>query len=72
MANTKININLGSNGIFYTIICVITAMIGYHIHHSVGYSILNFIFAPISWIYWLITEQVNIAIIKETFSFFFN
>lgn len=56
--------------LFYLFFSVATAMIGYHIHGSVGYAILNFIFAPISWIVWLIGHDVNMTIIKETFSFF--
>lgn len=54
----------------YTLFCLATAMIGYTIHHNLFYSIINFIFAPISWIYWLITHDVNMSVIKETFSFF--
>ena len=56
----------------YPIIALFSAMVGYHIHHSVGYAILNFFFWPISWAYWLITHSVNITAIKETFEFFFN
>jgi hypothetical protein len=56
----------------YLIFAVLTAMIGYHIHHSVGYAVVNFLFAPISWIYWLVTGNINMTIIKDTFSFFFK
>ena len=47
-----------------------TAMIGYTIHKSIGWAIMDFIFAPIVWCKWLITQEVNMSIIKETFNFF--
>jgi len=56
----------------YVVFAVATAMVGYQIHGSVFYSILNFLFAPISWIVWLIGHDVNMTIIKHTFSFFMN
>jgi hypothetical protein len=31
---------------------------------------LDFIFWPIAWCKWLICQQVNLTIIKATFSFF--
>lgn len=54
------------------LIAILTSMIGYHIHGSVGYAILNFFFWGISWIVWLVQQKVNLTIIKETFSFFFQ
>ena len=47
-----------------------TAMIGYTIHKSFGWAIMDFIFAPIAWCKWLIMQEVNMSIIKETFNFF--
>lgn len=47
-------------------------MIGYRINHSLFWAIIDFFFAPIAWIKWFICEEVNITIIKETFSFFFT
>ena len=52
------------------ILCVITAMIGYHIHGSFFWAIMDFIFTPVAWIKWLICQEVNITIIHNTFSFF--
>jgi hypothetical protein len=54
----------------YVIFCVETAMIGYTIHHSLFWAIVNFFLAPIAWGYWLVTHQVNMSIIRETFLFF--
>jgi len=53
---------------FFISIC--TGMIGYQIHNSVFWGIMNFIFWPISWIKWLIYHEVNLSIIKETFEWF--
>ncbi len=61
------NFRLGS---LYPIFAFCTAMIGYTIYSSVGWSILDFLFAPFAWMKWLVMHQVNITIIKETFSFF--
>ena len=54
----------------YTICAVITAMIGYTMYHELLIAIICGIFAPITCAYWLITHQINLSIIKETFSFF--
>lgn len=58
------------SSLLYTLFCVATAMIGYTTHHSIGWSIIDFIFTPLVWFYWLVTHGVNLTIIKETFSFF--
>jgi len=56
----------------YTLFNIATAMIGYNIHGNIFYSIMDFIFAPIAWMWWLIGQDINITIIRDTFSFFFN
>jgi len=62
----------GFGGVLYTIFCVVTAMIGHTIHHSIFWSVVDFFFAPIAWVKWLICHEVYMSIIKETFSFFFR
>ena len=57
--------------LFYTIVCVLTAMIGYTIHSSIFWSIMDFFFAPFAWIKWLIFREVTMAVIKATFTWFF-
>lgn len=57
-------------GLIYVIFDVCTAMIGHTIHHSVFWSVMDFFFSPIAWIKWLICQEVNMTIIRETFSFF--
>ena len=59
-------------GSIHTICAVCTAMIGYHIHRSVFWALLDYIFMPLVWIKWLVCEQVNVSIIKSTFAFFFH
>lgn len=56
----------------YTIFAVCTSMIGYSIHHDLFWAIIDFFFAPIVWCKWFICQEVNITIIKNTFSFFFK
>lgn len=52
------------------IVAVITAKVGYQIHHSVAWSIMDFLFFGFAWIKWLLCNEVNLSIIKEAFSFF--
>jgi hypothetical protein len=54
----------------YKILCFITAMIGYTIHNSLFWSIIDFIFMPYVWCKWIVCHEVNISIIKKTFEFF--
>ena len=49
-----------------------SAMVGYKIHHSIFWSICDYIFCVLCWVKWLILHQVNMSIIRDTFSFFFN
>ena len=59
---------LGSG--LYPIAAFATAMIGYTIHSSVFWSIMDFFFMPFAWCKWLICHEVNLTIIKKTFEFF--
>jgi len=69
----KITIYKGSiGGIIYLFFCLFTSMIGYTIHGRLGWSIIDFIFAPLIWIKWAIYHDVNITIIKQTFEWFFK
>jgi len=66
------------NQIANIIVATGTAILGYHINVqaescSPGFwACVDFVFWPIAWIKWLILEQVNLSIIKTSFSFFFN
>lgn len=58
--------------LLYGLIGLFTAMVGYEIHHNLFFSFVNFIFWPISLAVWLIIHDLNISVIKHTFSFFFS
>ena len=55
--------------LLYLIFQIAVAMVGYHMHKDIGWTIVDFIFAPLVVIYWLVTHQINLSIIKETFNF---
>jgi hypothetical protein len=56
----------------YLICGVITAIIGYHIHHSIFWAIIDGLFFPFVWAKWLVMQQVTLTIIKDSFGFFFK
>jgi len=56
----------------YSIFCLLTAMVGYHIHGSIFWSIMDFFFTPLAILKWILYEQINITIIHQTFEFFFK
>lgn len=67
MANKEITFRISGVNL---LIGLITAMIGHTIHSSIFWSIMDFIFWPFAWVKWLIMQEVNMSIIKQTFSFF--
>lgn len=67
MENTKITFRIPGVNL---LIGLVTAMIGHNIHSSTFWSIMDFIFWPFAWVKWLIMQEVNMSIIKETFNFF--
>ena len=69
--STKVSLNCGGNGLLYTVFCVLTAMIGHTIHGSLLWAIMDFIFCPFAWIKWIIYQEVNMTIIRTTFTWFF-
>jgi hypothetical protein len=56
----------------YFFIALATGMIGYQIHHSGFWSVIDFLFYPIVWVKWLVFQEVNLTIIKSAFAFFFQ
>jgi len=72
MSKNKVSVRVGGNGLLYTIFCVLTAMIGYTIHGSIGWAIVDFLFCPLAWAKWLVCHEVTLTIIKHTFSWIFN
>jgi hypothetical protein len=57
------------NGILALIVSIGTAMVGYTIHHSAFWSVVDFFFWPFAWIKWLVCQEVNMTIIRTTFEF---
>jgi hypothetical protein len=56
----------------YFIIAIITATIGYHIHHSGFWAIIDFFLWPFAWAKWIICQEVSLSIIKESLAWFFQ
>jgi hypothetical protein len=54
----------------YLIFCICTAMVGYTIHGSVFWSIMDFIFTAFAWIKWLILHEVTLDVLQRTFNWF--
>ncbi len=57
--------------VLYTVFCVLVAMVGYTIHKSIFWSIMDFIFTPIALIKWIIFHQITLSVIEHTFEWFF-
>jgi hypothetical protein len=60
----------GVGSLVWALFGIATAIIGYHIHHSILWAIVDWMFSPIAWLKWMICQEVSITIIKEAFSFF--
>ena len=58
-------------GLILLVFKVMVAMVGYTIHKSVFWSIVDFVFSPIAIVKWLIYHEITFAIIQQTFSFLF-
>lgn len=65
MENKKSEPNYSINNLLYTIACTCTAMIGYQMHKSLFWAIIDFIFTPIAWIKWIICKEITLEIIKK-------
>jgi len=58
--------------ITYLLFAVFTAIVGKHINDSVFWAIIDFFFAPLVWVKWMLFEQVSISTISHSFDFFFK
>lgn len=70
MADKKVTYNFRPISLPTILFSLPTAMIGYQIHSSTFWAIMDFIFWPIVWIKWFIFHEVTLSIIKEAFSWF--
>lgn len=59
-------------GIIYMVCAICTGVIGKHIHGSMFWAVMDWIFAPFAWIKWLLCEEVTWNIVKHSFDFFFK
>lgn len=57
--------------LLYVVFSVLVAMVGYTIHNSIFWAIIDFIFTPIALAKWLIYHEITLNIIKATFGWFF-
>jgi hypothetical protein len=48
---------------------ILTAMVGYTIHGSVLWSIVDWLLWPIAIVKWLVLHQVNRSVLERTFGF---
>jgi len=55
--------------VLYIIFSVCTAMVGYTIHGSVFWSVVDFLFTIIAIAKWLIFHELTLSVVKETFRF---
>jgi hypothetical protein len=58
--------------VLYLILAILTAVIGYNIDKSIPWAFFNFFVWPLAWVKWLVLKQVNMTIIKQSFSGFFS
>lgn len=56
----------------YLIGCLLTSMVGFQIHNSIFWSIVDFFFAPLVILKWIICKEVTLKIVKQSFEWFFN
>ena len=55
--------------IVYLLLRTAIAMVGYTIHSSAFWSIVDFVFWPIALIKWLVCKEINMSVIQTTFEF---
>ena len=57
--------------ILHGFISIVVGIIGYTIHGSLFWAIIDGFFYPIAIIKWLICHELTLAVIKKTFTWFF-
>ena len=67
-----IQIKFSMRSILGLLFATATAMVGYTIHGSIFWSIVDFIFAPVAIIKWLICHELTASVLRETFGFILN
>jgi len=70
--NITVRIGFGSKSFIWCVVSLLTAIIGHEIHGSTFWAVMDFFFMPLAWLKWVICQEVNISIIKESFAWFFQ
>lgn len=55
--------------LLYLLFSIATAMVGYQIHGSLFWAIVDFFFVPLAIIKWLVCHELTWSVIQKTFSF---
>lgn len=59
--------------LIYFLFSLFTAIVGYNVNNkSVFWAIVDFLFPMFAWIKWLILQEVNVTLIKNSFTWFFK
>lgn len=69
---TNVTVNSRFGGAITLILATLTSMVGYHIHQSLFWAVMDFLFYPFAWVKWLIYHEVSQQVLRETFSWFFS
>lgn len=56
----------------YAIFSLCTAIVGFQIHHSTAWAVVDFFFPGVAWIFWICEHEVNLSTIKSAFGWFLN
>ena len=56
--------------LMYMVFAICTGVIGHKINGSLGWAIVDWLFAPLAWLKWLLCEEVSVTIIKSAFESF--
>jgi len=55
--------------LIYMLIALSTAIVGYHIHGSIFWALVDWVFWPIALFKWVICQEISMTVIREAFSF---
>ena len=64
--------NRNRNTLFWVLLSVVTSIIGFNIHGSYFWAVMDFLFTPLAWVKWFIYQEVTLSIIKQSFPWFFK
>lgn len=68
----EIKIGCSPTGCLYMLFQFFTAIVGYHIHNSIFWSVVDWFIAPLVWLKWFIYQEITLSVLKNAFPWFFN